>query len=901
MNKVLQKVLLGMTLTAIFGGGATLAKADDVNTSSDSSGVNNVLANDSNSTQSTQASKTSLADQISSTSQAAQVLTKLQAATSTSESSSTSYLNAETSSTNQTTTRNVEEPSSNTDSSSSSSSVAEIATSSATASVGSDTASQASQTGKVLADGSANADTVKKAPRNNNTQAAKQAASTLATTMKGASQNNLTFYNDADEAVVGFNGNNIYNRGYNYSYDNLDAVKYSGDTRDDKAQVINDYANLTDSELKEVNFFAAQLLNTARQSVWAVNGQDSNSWQLMITKDSLGLAVKVAQGYTRNRHSISTGTHDIAVLKQAYSSYGLHGYSEDYGSTLLNYAATMTTNRKTTMYDLKRAVFQTLTLMLYDDMPATSGGSNAGADGNGHAYSLAYGWDQYSFGANYFGLAFDQMGQVHIVNFRPSMIWRDTRFDTNQLVYTKTLGNTSVLTKNVPTAYSNYLKASVFNNDSSISYVKEKVVGNTAYYFVTRNGQQYIYDSNLTKLKGQVKIGGTLYNLSNSTGIVLKNNSEITATEVAQRLASNQNVAYFDSVSIDGTNMIVSGWHAADASIIRPYSYIILFDKTMNRELRRVAYMANYRGDVARVYPALYRSANSGFRVVFNLQGLNYAGHQLQLVARYSDDVAGNGNTTDVWSSDYTFNTNAACFDSVKIEGTNLLVRGWHIADAAANRKYAYIILFDKSANRELRRIAYNPTNRSDVARVYHNVYNGANGGFDVSFDLRGLDFAGHQLQIVARYTDDVAGNGNAMDVWSGDYTFNSNAGYLDSVKKVNDKTINVSGWHVADAASRQKYTWIIVLDKTLGREIARTKYVQSTRNDVYTYYSGSYNARQSGFSNVNVQLSTNLSGLNNHVLQVVARYSDNSYSGEGHYTDFYSKDVRFRNGMFYL
>jgi SEC10/PgrA surface exclusion-like protein len=555
MNKVLQKVLLGMTLTAIFGGGATLAKADDVNTSSDSSGVNNVLANDSNSTQSTQASKTSLADQISSTSQAAQVLTKLQAATSTSESSSTSYLNAETSSTNQITTRNVEEPSSNTDSSSSSSSVAEIATSSATASVGSDTASQASQTGKVLADGSANADTVKKAPRNNNTQAAKHAASTLATTMKGASQNNLTFYNDVDEAVVGFNGNNIYNRGYNYSYDNLDTVKYSSDTRNDKAQVINDYANLTDSELKEVNFFAAQLLNTARQSVWAVNGQDSNTWQLMITKDSLGLAVKVAQGYTRDRHSISTGTHDTAVLKQAYSSYGLHGYSEDYGSTALNYAATMTTNRKTTMYDLKKVVFQTLNLMLYDDMPATSGGSNAGADGNGHAYSLAYGWDQYSFGANYFGLAFDQMGQVHIVNFRPSMIWSDTHFDTNQLVYTKTLGNTSALTKNVPTAYSNYLKASVFNNDSSISYVKEKVVGNTAYYFVTRNGQLNIYDSSLKKLTGKVTIDGVTYNLSNE---VLNNKTNQVTNKNGQYNEGGKWYLYKDGVKQTGFQYIAN-------------------------------------------------------------------------------------------------------------------------------------------------------------------------------------------------------------------------------------------------------------------------------------------------------------------------------------------------------
>ncbi|MCL8206317.1 hypothetical protein M5361_14375 [Ligilactobacillus agilis] len=41
------------------------------------------------------------------------------------------------------------------------------------------------------------------------------------------------------------------------------------------------------------------------------------------------------------------------------------------------------------------------------------------------------------------------------------------------------------------------------------------MVGNTAYYFVTRNGQLNIYDSSLKKLTGKVTIDGVVYNLSN--------------------------------------------------------------------------------------------------------------------------------------------------------------------------------------------------------------------------------------------------------------------------------------------------------------------------------------------------------------------------------------------------
>ena len=501
VNRMLQKLLLGMTLTVIFGGGTAFVKADDVNTSQNSSS-DSVLVDDSNSTSITDG-QTSLAEKVSSSS-------SVQSSVQTPNASSSSVSSAtDVKSISSDSDANEKQQSSTP---STSSTTTELNSDTSTTSVSAEQV-QTSQEGQVLADGNSNTSVTKKAPRDNNTQVAKQTANTLLTTIKNTSQYNLTFYNDVDEPVVGFNGKAVYNNGYNYSYDNLNAVKYNSDTHNDKYQVVNDYANLSQTELREINIFAAQLLNTVRESVWSLYGQDTNSWQLMITNDSMGLAVKVAQGYTRDRHSISSGTHDVNVLQTAYKSYGLHGYSESYGSTSLNYAATITNNRKTTMYNLKKAVFQTLTLMLYDDMPAANGGANAGSDGNGHAYSLAYGWDQYSFSENYFGLAFDQMGQVHIVNFKPSLIWNDTHFDTKQLVYTKTLGDTSVITKSVPTAYSNYLKAAVFKNDSAISYVKEKIVDCNVYYLVTRNGQLNIYDSSLRKLTGRVVLGSVVYNL----------------------------------------------------------------------------------------------------------------------------------------------------------------------------------------------------------------------------------------------------------------------------------------------------------------------------------------------------------------------------------------------------
>ncbi|NJE31825.1 hypothetical protein E0K97_01705 [Lactobacillus agilis] len=353
----------------------------------------------------------------------------------------------------------------------------------------------------------------------------------------------------------------------------------------------------------------------------------------------------------------------------------------------------------------------------------------------------------------------------------------------------------------------------------------------------------------------------------------------------------NQNAAYFDKVEVKGTQLHVTGWHAADEAAVKPYSYIILYDATSNREIKRVNYTATARPDVKNVYKNLYNSDNSGFDVNFNLAGVNYAGHDLRLIARFSNDRAGNGNFTDVWSGTYKFNQNAAYFDKVEMKGTQLHVTGWHAADEAAVKPYTYIILYDATSNREIKRVNYMATARPDVKNVYKNLYNSDNSGFDVNFNLAGVNYAGHDLRLIARFSNDRAGNGNYTDVWSGTYKFNQNAAYFDKVE-VKGTQLHVTGWHAADEAAVKPYTYIILYDATSNREIKRINYTPTARPDVKNVYKNLYNSDNSGFD-----VNFNLAGLNltGHKIQLIARFS-NDRAGNGNYTDVWSSLYKFNS-----
>ena len=91
--------------------------------------------------------------------------------------------------------------------------------------------------------------------------------------------------------------------------------------------------------------------------------------------------------------------------------------------------------------------------------------------------------------------------------------------------------------------------------------------------------------------------------------------------------------------------MTVQGWVANDNAMTWPYAYAILLQN--GHEIGRQRLNLSERADVAKVYPQIYRSQYSGFNTSFDLPTASTNG--LQLVLRFTDDPAGNGNSSDKW------------------------------------------------------------------------------------------------------------------------------------------------------------------------------------------------------------------------------------------------------------
>lgn len=343
----------------------------------------------------------------------------------------------------------------------------------------------------------------------------------------------------------------------------------------------------------------------------------------------------------------------------------------------------------------------------------------------------------------------------------------------------------------------------------------------------------------------------------------------------------NANMAALDNMSLDATtgNINISGWHAADNSLGKKYHYIIIFDGSKQTELGRYLVNSVTRNDVARAFPGLYNAANSGFSLKLKFSSA-LAGDQIQVISRYTDDPAGNGNAVDYWFAPKTFNQNRAYLENFKVSGNQVHISGWHASDQSVGKKYHYIIVFDKSKGKEITRYRVENKARTDITRAYSNICNAGQSGFDINVPLT-AGMVGDQIQVISRYTDDPAGNGNVVDYWFAPQTFNQNLASLDQVAVKNNQ-LDLAGWHATDQGLNKPYHFIILYDWTTGKEVERQLVENVARPDVANAFAV-YNAGQSGFK-VSLPVDSSLSG---HRLQVISRYSD-SASGEGNHIDYW-------------
>lgn len=358
------------------------------------------------------------------------------------------------------------------------------------------------------------------------------------------------------------------------------------------------------------------------------------------------------------------------------------------------------------------------------------------------------------------------------------------------------------------------------------------------------------------------------------------------------------NVANLDGVDLSTGNLVVSGWHANDFSVVAPYHYLIVYDNTTHQQV--AAQLVNsqvQREDVAKAYPAIITAADSGFNA--NLGKVNLQpNHSYSIVSRYSNSAQGNGNNgayQDQWMGPVSFNQTAGFVDSFTQTATGFHVNGWLASDQLLVKHHPYVIILDNG--REIGRAAINQfSQRSDVANSYHQVYNSANSGFsvDVSTNVRPATLTDGQLSFILRVTDDPAGNGNATDLRMGNYPINTGKINL-SFDRANN-TINVNGWHASMADASRPYQFLIVLGAD-GHEFYR-RALNSTNSNQAVSDGAAYiaNGRQSGFG-----MTLPVTDAMNHWgIKVLHRYSSD-VNGNSDYIDFVSPEIGINDGFQHL
>ena len=352
------------------------------------------------------------------------------------------------------------------------------------------------------------------------------------------------------------------------------------------------------------------------------------------------------------------------------------------------------------------------------------------------------------------------------------------------------------------------------------------------------------------------------------------------------------NAACLDSVKVapateqNSVHLVATGWHAADASQDNPYRYAILYDNTANQEVARVKVAGEdviNRPDVQKVYANVANSQKSGFQASFNIPVTKLT-NSLSLVSRYSNDAKnGEGQHTDVWLPIHIDMNNYGYLDGVEVNDNQVHVHGWHATNQAITRSHHFIIAFDKTQNREIARQEIKDNNvRNDVAKAYPSVFNANQSGFDVNFNLNPA-FVNDEVQFISRWSGATDGNSDYADDWfTPQRLFNdqANRASLDQFGE-KDGQMTIAGWHAANQAYGKEYHYIIVIDKTTGKEVARQRVTTGqSRPDVAKVFPQIVNAANSGFS-VTIPYNKDWDG---HNLQVVSRWTDDQ-AGNGQNT----------------
>lgn len=698
------------------------------------------------------------------------------------------------------------------------------------------------------------------------------------------------------------NGKYIHNPNDNY------VVNYNADGSIDKRQILI------------LTQYVCRLLNPIREAL--------GNPVYQINQGSLDIVDEVAKGYVQdNWYLMIKRAHDMVRLQQIGDEYGV------IVSESISAGYTQAAPRQNTMDQLKNAAYDSIVDMLFQD-----------ADSEwGHTTDLV-GARAPEVTSTFLGVAPDSLGNLHY-NGEPQTdgIWRYELTDANQNAYKLVTDNESASKFNQEYPYTYDVNQTTFDPNTPIALENKanldsyqllpgqdsahailKVTGWHAADLSRYLSNPYliVYDNTLGHEVARQKITSTvsrpdvyraypyIYNSQNSgfdQDISIPVSSLGHSLSLVARFSNNAasgegskmdywfspmsfdqgNYAYLDSMTIQNGKLHVAGWHASNQAAERPYHVVILYDASQGREIARqtVNPSANQRADVAKVYPTIANALDSGFNLDFDLTPA-MTNDNLQIISRWSKTPDANSNYIDYWFSARKIvndTGNYASLDSISTAGNKVTVSGWNASNQDFGRPYHYIIAFDKTTNREISRVLIQDNQqRDDVMRVYPQVFNADQSGFQASFDLT-PSMANDNIAYISRWTDDPAGNGNAVDYW-----FNPvnkiDRGHLDSCTYRNSQ-LTVAGWHANDASIYEPYRTLILFDSTANREVTRQSVTAVSRPDVARAFNDTRTAGNSGFN----AMFTGFTPVAGHQYSLVSRYSLTADANHNYTDDWFS------------
>ena len=306
------------------------------------------------------------------------------------------------------------------------------------------------------------------------------------------------------------------------------------------------------------------------------------------------------------------------------------------------------------------------------------------------------------------------------------------------------------------------------------------------------------------------------------------------------------NAGSLDVAQLTGDSLHLAGWHVATDSKGKGNSFIIILDASTNQEIARYKVSETTRPDMGSAFSNVYNSNNSGFDLTIPFSD-QLAGKNLTIIHRYTSTEYGNSDFVD-YNFAVNFNKNDASLDKFDVnQDGQLVISGWHAADASKKYNNHFIILLDETTGKEISRYKIATTQRVDVASAYSNTYNSLNSGFKVAADYS-QEIAGHTLKVISRYSSSLDGNKDYIDYTFDEKTFDENEASLDKFA-ISGENLIISGWHASNKNVGLNYHSVIIYDTTKNIAIATFNVPTSERNDVANSYNNIYNSKSYSLS----------------------------------------------------